>query len=179
MVADEIRICIYKLTWINSSWMFHCVWPNDRSLGHMVNTHACKHASPAPACTAAAKKSGVPVVPWKLYPTSLLTGGGQGMARDGKGNKDYIELVCVLVEGVLPSRWNQYWSYSILACQSVGYVSKKFDLKWPCWHAGVICTQWSAAWSKMSLAAKGTSFSWWVLMVHACLRWGMLYINIY
>ena len=103
VVADEIRICIYKLTWINSSWMFHCVWPNDRSLGHMVNTHACKHASPAPACTAA-KKSGVPVVPWKLYPTSLLTGGGQGMARDGKGNKDYIELVCVLVEGVLPSR---------------------------------------------------------------------------
>jgi len=49
-------------------------------------------------------KSGVPVVPWKLYPTSLLTSGGQGMARDGKGNKDYIELVCVLVEGVLPSR---------------------------------------------------------------------------
>ena len=28
----------------------------------------------------------------------------QWRARYGKGNKDYIELVCVLVEGVLPSR---------------------------------------------------------------------------
>ena len=101
VVADEIHICMYKLTWINSSWMFHCVWPNDRSLGHMVNTHACKHASPAPACTAAAKK--VWGTSGAMEALSHIIA-HQWRARYGKGNKDYIELVCVLVEGVLPSR---------------------------------------------------------------------------